>query len=320
MKVAFISFECIPDTGFGGQGTYVWHAAHMLVRAGHHVEVACGTRNLSRTEYEEGILIHRIYTDEGAETFGHLASQVLSMRHVAIGGFDVVESPDANAEGAEFAFSHADVALAVRLHSPLYLIDKHNRPAINIASRLRFALGALRRGRLQVCPGDGQAAIRQRRREFEKLFILSADRLSAPSKALAQVIGEDWNVDSDRIVIFANPFEDSGTLSNIPLPRGGRGNNVLFIGRLERLKGVHQLGSAFAIVRHKFPNAKLRRLLSFGTPVFRSGSLLILDCQRARSTKMAASTTTARAWRAEIVFCAVRQFNCGSPAVGAPTR
>src|SRR5580658_7323233 len=157
MKIAFISFECIPDTGFGGIATYVWHAAQMLVRAGHHVEIACGSRGPSRTENSAGVMVHRIHTSEGAETFGPLGATVLAARHKAIDGFDVIESPDANAEGAEFANAHPTVALVVKLHSPLYLVDKYNRSTIKIASRLRFALGALRRGQTQLIPGDGTA-------------------------------------------------------------------------------------------------------------------------------------------------------------------
>ena len=42
MKIALLSFEYPPETGFGGIGTYTWYQARALVKLGHQVHVLAG--------------------------------------------------------------------------------------------------------------------------------------------------------------------------------------------------------------------------------------------------------------------------------------
>lgn len=256
MKIAFVSFECIPDTGYGGIGTYTWHAAHMLARAGHHVEVVCGSAKPSRTEEHEGVVFHRVFSKTGSELFGPIAAPVLSERHRTI-GFDVLESPDANAEGAEFIKEQPDIPLLVKLHIPLCLIDRYNRAAISVSKRLRFALGAIRRGKTQLSPGDG--AVRDRV-AFEKQFILNADHVAAPTWQIAQMIGSEWSVPPERMTTFPLPFEDREGFSEIPIAARDVPRKILFVGRLETRKGIHHLGAAMPLICALFPNLRLRCL------------------------------------------------------------
>ena len=42
MKIALMSFEYPPETGFGGIGTYTWYQARAMVKLGHEVHVLAG--------------------------------------------------------------------------------------------------------------------------------------------------------------------------------------------------------------------------------------------------------------------------------------
>ena len=257
MKIGFISFEYLPDTGFGGIATYAWNAARMLAIAGHHVEVVCGSRSRSGTNIEAGVLVHRVFTgDKGGESFGPIAASVFEERHRSINGFDVVESPEANAEGAEFAAAHPNVALVVKLHTPLYLSHRYSAARFGVFEKARFGLGALRRGQWPNWPTEPDP----RPWEYEKTLTLAADRIAAPSHAIAQLVGDEWCLPKNRISIFPLPFESPGDLATLPPPSTGIGQRILFVGRLEPRKGVQHLSQALSIIRRRVPNATLRCL------------------------------------------------------------
>jgi glycogen(starch) synthase len=261
MKIGLISYEYVPDTGFGGIATYAWNTARMLANAGHHVEVVCGSNSRSGSEIEGGVLVHRVFTGAHGEQrcpefFCPAAAAVFDSRHIAIGGFDVVESPEVNAEGAEFATAHPDVPLVVKLHTPLYVVDRYSRARFNMLGAARFGLGALRRGQWPKWPGEPDS----RPWDYEKVLTLAADRVAAPTQSIARLVGEEWCIPSSRLSIFPLPFESPNDLFNTSLPSTGPGHRILFVGRLEPRKGVHHLGHALAIIRQNVPNATLRCL------------------------------------------------------------
>ena len=226
----------------------------MLAGAGHHVEVVCGSRSRAGTNIEEGVVVHRVFTgDGGAEHFGPLAASVFEMRHRVIDGFDVVESPEANAEGAEFAAGHANVALVVKLHTPLYLSHRFSGARFGIREKARFGLGALRRGRWPSWPEEPDP----RPWDYERVFTLAADRIAAPSQAITRLIGSEWHLPENRVSIFPLPFESPSELADINLPSTGRGRRILFVGRLEPRKGSPSSWSRPAVYSSKCPQRKI---------------------------------------------------------------
>ena len=65
MRIALLSYEYPPETGFGGIGTYTWYQARAMAKLGHEVHVLAGSlqaNGLSSRE-EEGVRVHRYRAD-----------------------------------------------------------------------------------------------------------------------------------------------------------------------------------------------------------------------------------------------------------------
>src|SRR5436190_904728 len=63
LKIALLSFEYPPETGFGGIGTYTWHHARALAKLGHEVHVLAGAREATpiRSTEHDGVTVHRFW-------------------------------------------------------------------------------------------------------------------------------------------------------------------------------------------------------------------------------------------------------------------
>ena len=140
MKIALLSYEYPPETGFGGIGTYTYYQARGLAKLGHDVHVLAGATAATdlRTSEHDGVIVHRFRRD-GALMRGlrHLdrarlcwtknrienawsmyaGLKRLLRRHT----FDLVEMPECGAEGA--LINHlTDLPTLMKFHSPARLI------------------------------------------------------------------------------------------------------------------------------------------------------------------------------------------------------
>lgn len=140
MKVALLSFEYPPETGFGGIGTYTWYHARALARLGHEVHVLAGATEATplRTTEHDGVRVHRFRSDGRvmtiAATLGkrrmwwtrnrietawsmYRGLRRLQREH----RFDAIEMPECGGEGA--LLNHLErTRTIVRFHSPAALI------------------------------------------------------------------------------------------------------------------------------------------------------------------------------------------------------
>jgi glycosyltransferase involved in cell wall biosynthesis len=141
LRIALLSFEYPPETGFGGIGSYTWHHARGLAALGHEVHVLAGAREatpLRTTDDDGGIKVHRYWADgrlmkafEGLGKYKlwwtrqrlqnswsmYRGLSALHRQH----RFDVVEMPECGAEGTLIT-RLMRVPTVVRLHSPSKLI------------------------------------------------------------------------------------------------------------------------------------------------------------------------------------------------------
>lgn len=139
MRIAILSFEYPPDTGFGGIGTYAYYQARALAKLGHDVHVFAGATKpgMSRSEHE-GVKVTRIKREgcvsgmlenarkarawwfQNRVTTAVDAFEGLAKEH-ARKPFDFVEAPECGAD-AMVSSTLLSVPTAVRFHSPAALI------------------------------------------------------------------------------------------------------------------------------------------------------------------------------------------------------
>jgi glycogen(starch) synthase len=243
MKIALLSFEYPPETGFGGIGTYTWYHARALARLGHEVHVIAGLSRGTRTEDHEttpplrkeadGVFVHR-FRAEGPvmrcfQSFGrcgcHWTQQRLEngwsmdaalTQLLARHKFDIAEMPECGAEGWRLN-ARLQIPTVVRFHSPSRLIMPfYDVPKADIA----------------MCSALEDRAIRH------------ASALTSCSQFLAHEAHSKLGVAGPIQVIpngldpelFDNaPIGDVAAKYGLPRDRV----TILFTGRMERRKGSH---------------------------------------------------------------------------------
>lgn len=237
MKIALLSFEYPPETGFGGIGSYTWYQARALAKLGHDVHVLAGATNATtlRTTEHDGVRVHRFRSDgnvmrclqplgkwqlwwtknrlENAWSM-YRGLRALRREH----RYDVIEMPECGAEGM-LVNNLMREATVVRFHSPARLIMPY----------------------YDVRPADirwcGLA---------EQIGIRGADLLTACSRFVADEVREKLGVRRPiRVIpngIDVDLFDAAEQLDfrrefGVPRDRPV----IFFSGRMEPRKGVHLL-------------------------------------------------------------------------------
>lgn len=242
MRVCLISREYPPDTGWGGVGAYTFQTANALQRAGHEVEVIAlaGRKEKNKApskaiSLDGGITIHRVDWEEALEEMNLFLISAPSSHFVLKSGiaiwkkflqihshrpFDVVEAPEHLAAGVFHALTKK-VPMVLTLHTPHSKFVAENFHSVESSFDNRI-----------ICI-------------MERLAILQADLLLAPSIDLATFVAADTGLKLNDIVIVKNPVD-----TRIFKPEGMRSLTknenlkVLFVGRLEERKGIQYLAEA----------------------------------------------------------------------------
>ncbi|MGH7137568.1 MAG: glycosyltransferase family 4 protein [Pirellulales bacterium] len=248
MKIALLSYEYPPDTGYGGIGSYTFHQARGLAELGHEVTVFCGSARPARmlVRHEDGVRVVRLRPSlpEGWErdferdqmwwTRGRMRNAVtmaagleeLSAHH----SFDVVEAPECGAEAALIA-ARGDWPLVIRFHSPAEMI----MPLYDVRQRDQLLS-----------------------RFVERLGIFGATRHTACSEYLALEAQRRFQLPRVPTVIhngldlaWFDTLSQSAAPQRVAVPRG---NTIVFFGaRLERRKGADLLADIMAPVLDEYP-------------------------------------------------------------------
>lgn len=176
MRIAILSYEFPPETGFGGIGTYSWYQSRALARLGHDVHVFAGslepgtthaevdgvrvTRTLDPGPYEAAITAlehdglpwagNRLRTGFGAYRAVRQALEVED--------FDMVEFPECGADGL-FVSTLLPVRTCVRFHSPAALImENYDADPRDIEATSIFEQVAINRADVRVASSRFLAA------------------------------------------------------------------------------------------------------------------------------------------------------------------
>ena len=252
MKVVILSREYPHETGWGGVGTYTYYLAQGLVELGVKVDVISGSVGHNRTYSENGVTIYRVPRYRSISHFYSTTTRIYAgvyayrtLRKILKDhSVDVLEGPEVGGDSSIYSllklpllkhFFSTEIPLVVKLHTPFYLIAKLNYKTgidVSIASSL------------------------------EILSIKKADILTAPSHDIAKRVLSDLNLKRDIKVIpnginlgEIDALSEGETLS-LGIDVNKDENIVLFIGRMEWLKGPQILFKAIPLVLKEYPKTK----------------------------------------------------------------
>jgi glycogen synthase len=247
LRIAIISREYPPDTGFGGIATFASHLSRGLVELGHDVTVITLAKNEAKVLCDQGIHIYRVKPILRENELGLMGRAIPYTRYVISTAtalwqkftelhkekpFDVVDAPELLAEG--FFASLSKVApLVIRLYTP------HSK---FIAEGLHNVSASF----------DHQCVAM-----VERAAMLSADALTSPSRDLAEFVSQDLNYPLEKIRLIPNPIDPDVFCPTGPCAiqvSDGR-LKVIFVGRLEERKGIRYLVHAIPEVVKQVSNA-----------------------------------------------------------------
>ncbi len=236
MNICLVSREYPPETGWGGIGTYSYILAHALSLKGHPVHVIAQGLKGAHEQQDGGVLVHRI---AHRSIFAHesfLKEWSLRIEYsyyvrkklneiIQRYAIDVVEVPNFSAEGLIYSF-FKKVPLVTRLHT-------------HFSEVVQFLNRRPSRDHRYSC-------------YLEDSAVLRSDLVTCSTKAHIALVAKEVGIEEDRVkqIPLGVPLPDTHR-NGLGLPHPA----ILFVGRLEKRKGVHMLMRAIPRVLKEFPQA-----------------------------------------------------------------
>ncbi len=260
LRLALSTPDYPPDPMGTGIGTYAKSLAEGLARRGHVVHVVTRGPSGEATERHAGVTVHRIGVPR-PEIPPHLSplaflrlaavsaagelryrARVARRLHelVAAGEVDLVEAADSFVEAAFYRPGrHPTVPFVIRLHTPMSVGERFDR---NLPEAARLVLRRIERG-----------------------YLLRASHLSVPSRTPRAEFRRAMALYRRPIEVIPNPPPSGDTegapadgAAGAPRMRADDGPEVLYLGRVTAVKGVHVLAEAIPLVLEQVPEARFR--------------------------------------------------------------
>ena len=248
MRVAFITYEFPPDTGKGGIGTYTLQMASLLAKYGFDVHVFAGSFSRECSIEINNFKVHWVkYKNQ--DDFCVNVLPFFRIEHVKK-AFDIIESAEIHGNAREIKRAFPLIPLVIRLHAPNWLVESLKKRYIPFILKLRFLLGALRRGRWDA----GYWKSYDFKKDPDYQFTLLADSISAPSNIMRLWAVKNWKLKEDGITILPNPFTPPRALVELEINHIPIKNEILFFGRLNVLKGLVNGTLAMRKILKEFPD------------------------------------------------------------------
>lgn len=245
MRIAYITYEYPPDISAGGIATYVYEAARMMVAAGWSVEVFAGSFTRSGKFEEDGIIVNRIVIKDVID-FREKVGDVFEVRNV-FKPFDIYETPEINGNALHIAKRNPTIPFITKLQTPVTLqlkLFNYYKPFFN---KVRFVLGALRRGRIDF--GFWRRYDRNPNIDIDYIMTHEATAISSPSYAMKKWAVNYWRIPKNDITVLANLFSPPENLIN----QVYSSDRVLltFVGKINVHKGMFMLMKALPAILEK---------------------------------------------------------------------
>lgn len=248
MRIGLISCEYAGKSYNGGIGTYVRNAARMLAERGHDVEVFAGSEIAAQETDERGVRLNCVAVGRHREEFGEEIVPLFLSRH-RDKPFDVIEGPDFCAESLAVARAAPDVPHVLKLHTPGVLIGQIDGQLTPLATKARWVLGSLRKGKRPKPYWRYDAST-----DIERSVLETVDEIVAPSQGIVRRMSEIWPL--REVAVVPNVFYPPPALLEIDPDTSHE--RVTYLGRLELRKGVLDLARAIPLVLKERPNIKFR--------------------------------------------------------------
>lgn len=242
LSICFVSQEYPEETNWGGVGTYVYESAHGLAKAGHRVTVL--TRALESPKHyseEDGVEVIRILpkwslskvplfwrSNRVWEGYRLAVADALSAI-VKSHSIHVIESPDLNSE--LFLFS------LIRWHRPPFVVRLHSGNHILDQSKNGYF----------VKKGLDRAA--------ERVTLRLASAITSPSSAAIRQRNPAFPLPKKECVVIPNPV-NTGVFRPLESVHPKGDLEILYLGRMEAIKGVDILIKAIPMICQSVPEAR----------------------------------------------------------------
>jgi glycogen synthase len=245
MRIAFISYEFPPDTGKGGIGTYVHQITAALAANNWDVHVFTATNKPENYFYTlNNVKVHRVVANSPQQFKLNVVNAFVSQHNVT--AFSVIESAEIHGNAWEIKKAIPTLPLVVRLHAPNYLVESLKKKYIPFSAKLRFLLGALKKGKWDL--GFWRSYNHLSDEDF--LFTQLADGITAPSKVMKNWAVYNWKISPKKIKIIPNVFVASPAFLKMPISNTPH-KKIVFFGRLNVLKGLVNATKAIKKILNK---------------------------------------------------------------------
>jgi glycosyltransferase involved in cell wall biosynthesis len=252
MRIALVSQEYPPETAFGGIGTQNHAKAHGLASMGHELHVISHSTDSRKNEYLDGdVHVTRIpsfeselplATDEARWiTYSAKVAAAVATLH-AREPLDLVEFADWGSEGYVHLLNRAawnHIPTAIQLHGPVVMFA--------------HAIGW----------PDPSSEFFRVAREMEATCLRRADAVFSSSRCSAEWCERFHGLDSSRVPVIHTGV-DVDVFRPLDVPKDPH-PTIVFVGKIERNKGVELLVAAACELVKGIPNLRLR-MLGRGNP------------------------------------------------------
>lgn len=250
MNVCFLSREYPPEQSWGGIGTHVYNMSHGMAEIGHQVDVICLTERREESYEDGGVRVHRtnpinVQARLSQLRFSRLDSALNRWEYsLALWkkleeltrqrGIDVLDTGELFSDAFFNALAERFPQI-VRLYTPLFWLAENGFHGIEWNAEVEILA------------------------DIEKFCTLRSQVVTAPSLNLARIVADRWQIPLREIEIIPNPVDtDLFTPPPDPVPGRGRDFVVLFVGRLDKRKGVEWLLRAIPRVLERIPNVRFK--------------------------------------------------------------
>jgi glycogen(starch) synthase len=228
VRIVLLSPEFPPTPRLGGIGTNTATVAPALAQLGHDVCVVTRGERASVVE-ENGVRIVRLVPRWFPEPrIERLISRRLFAAASSAFRPDVAQAPEWEASGWWISRS-GNIPLVTRLATPTYIVEELNRGA----------------------PARESAFVRRLERDQAR----RSAAILAPTRALADRVAQDWKLDRPAVHVVPNPVsgDEVRRLGAEAIDDELPPRYIAFVGRLEKRKGILELGQALRAVLPRHP-------------------------------------------------------------------